>query len=109
LKINILTVLQILIAYRFNSNNEFPGMMSNSALMQSYNLMKMSSEVTNKNQNAPSFVSPQNPKMNELYQPRSVPEYNRSKTLSNMRQPAAPQNQDQNENNFLGNLANLIL
>ena len=71
--------------------------------------MKMSSEVTNKNQNAPSFASPQNPKMNELYQQRSVPEYNRPKTLSNMRQPAAPQNQDQNENNFLGNLANLIL
>jgi hypothetical protein len=105
LKIDILIGLRILIVYRFNSNNEFPGMMSNSALMQSYNLMKMSSEVT-KTQNAPSFVSPQDPRMNEFYQQKSAPDYNRPKTLSNMRQPVAPQNQDQNENNFLGNLSN---
>jgi hypothetical protein len=78
-------------------------MMSNSALMQSYNLMKMSSAVT-KNQNTPSFAPTQDPRINEFYQQKTPIDYKRAQNFGHLRQPVAPPIQDVNDNNFLGNL-----
>jgi hypothetical protein len=65
-----------MVKYRFSSSNmDFPSpLMNNSALMQSYNLMKMSSEVT-KTQNTPQFVAQD--KMNDFY-PKQQMDFNRN-------------------------------
>jgi len=88
-------------------------MPSNSALMQSYNLMKMSSEVT-KTQAAPQFMAQErgnnqynfNPQPAPQAQPQPSVDFNMP-MYAQQRMPNNQQVNDQNaENNFLGNFLN---
>lgn len=77
---------------------DFPPMLSNSALMQSYNLMKMSSEVT-KTQNTPQFANPE--VNNDYYSKAQIDFNNRNRMPPQRSPPPPPQFEKHASDNFL--------
>jgi hypothetical protein len=93
--------------YRYNAGMDFPPMMNNSALMQSYNLMKISNEVTSKpvSSGMGNQMNPQmNNQLNQPINPQMNPQPNQQMNQQmNQNMQNQYQMQDMQQNDFYAN------